>query len=897
MWRRGPSWRQYARFLGADPRADVDDELRFHLEELERQFRRDGMSPAEARRAAEAQFGDFEGTRSVLHPQSMKIHHRALRAEWWRGLGNDLRLAARKLIRQPGFTAIALLTLSLGIGANTAIFSIVNSVLLRPLAYRDPQQLYLIREIVPAMVKTYPTVPANLNNYLRWRRQVGAFEQVAIVDRSAMVLSGAGDPLELQGAQASANLFETLGVKPALGRGFRAEEDLPGHDHVVMLTDGTWRNRFHGDSTLIGKSITLDAQPYTVIGILPASFRFPTGDQLGALVQFGLRAEYFKPLGLDPAQFAVFGEFDFAAIGRLKPGVTPAQALASLNMVQRQLASEVGDSSDFKAVMLPLESQITGPARRGLFLLLGGVGAVLLIVCVNLANLFLSRVPGRMHEAAIRTALGASRSRLARQLLLESALIAIVGGALGVVLTVAGLHALVALAPPTLPRLDEVGVDARVLIFASLLSVGTGLFFGLLPAWRVAHAVPQQALKAGELRSSEGRGVRQMRSALISAEVALSTLLLVVAGLLAGSLVRLLHVNTGFVADHALTAGVELPARSFPDAVQRQQFLQRMVDSLDAIPGVRSTGWVSRLPLTGETSVSGIALPGHENDPTAPLANYRIASLDYFTAAGIAIRHGRAFTVADRGRDVVIVSQSAADRLWPGESAIGKPCVTMWGEPRQAEVIGVSADIPSLRLDGPAPATLYLPEWSRPMAYHTSATLVVRSTGDPLRLAATVRRIVRNGSPDVAITSLKPMTEVVSDSVVGRRFQLLLASVFAMSALFLAVIGIYGVVTYSVEQRRRELGIRMAMGAGAKDVWWLVVTGGMVPVLIGLFAGIAGALLVGRLIASLLFGEQPYDLVTMGGVTALIGLTAAIACAIPAARATRLDPAAVWRTE
>ncbi|HEY3934549.1 MAG TPA: ABC transporter permease [Gemmatimonadales bacterium] len=899
MSRREPAWRRYLRLLGPDPRADVDDELRFHLEELERAFVARGMSTADARRAAETRFGNVEPRRRQLHARSSRTLRRVARGEWWLGLGDDLRMAFRKLVHQPVFALSAIVMLALGISANTAVFSVVNGVLLRPLAYPDPQRLYLVREIVDHFRAAYPTFPANLRSFRAWQTQVQSFEQVAIAESRPMVLSGDGDPALIQGVRSSAMLFGTLGVTPQLGRTFRSEEDDPGHDHEVILTDAAWRGRFHADPGIVGGSIVLDGQPYTVVGVLPASFHFPGAEQLGPLTHFGARVEFFTPLGLDAKQFDPLGEFDFAAIARLKPGVTAEHALAELNVVQGHIARDAGrDAGDLRAALWPLDDQVVGSSRTGLLLLLGGVGAVLVLVCVNLANLLLARVPERLHEAAIRAALGASRARLIRQLLAESMLVAVLGGMLGIAATWLALHALLAFAPATLPRLDEVQIDGRVLAFAVGVTLATGLLFGALPAWRIGQAAGAARLKAGRARVGETATVRRWRQSLIGFEVGISTLLLIAGALLTISLLKVLHVDAGFRSDHVLAADLTIPPLTLPNPTERRQFIERTIRDIGSVPGVATVGWISKLPLTGETSVSDISIPGQPTGEPVVLANYRLVSGPYFHVFGIPVRAGRVFDESDRGRKVVLISESVARHFWPGQSPVGRTIHTSWGTDEDQEVIGVVGDLRNLRLDGPPTLMVFIPDWAPPMEYATgSGSLVIRTSLPPLAIAAEVRQIVHSIDPAVPVTALRPMDDVVSGSVAGRRFQASLAIAFAGTALFLAAFGIFGVVAYSIEQRRRDLGIRLALGARPATLRWMVVRQGMTPVAVGLITGVAGSIVAGHFLGPLLFGVDPHDPVAIAVVVLIVLLAAGFACYLPGARATRIDPMAACRSD
>jgi putative ABC transport system permease protein len=866
---------------------DLDQDIRDHLErETEDNIER-GMSPEEAHYAALRKFGNVtrikEETREVWS------------FVWLEQLLQDVRFGLRMLRKSPGFTLVAVITLALGIGANTAIFSMVNSVLLRPLAYREAQQLYLVREIIPELSQTYPTLPANLPNFRVWQRECHSFDEVAIVTSLDMTLTGHGESEQVAGGLASANLFDVLGIVPQLGRTFLPQEDTPGKDHAVMLTNSFWRDRFQGDPKMLGRSITLDGKPFQVVGILPASFRFPKGAQFGALTEFHPRTDYFKPLGLDPKQFSPLGEFDYAAIARLKPGTSAAQALAELNVIQARIAKEAKQGVGLRAEIIPLESEVVGPTRRGLLLLLGGVGAVLLIVCLNLANLLLVRVPARVREAGIRTALGASRARLARQLLTESALLAILGGVFGIGLAYFGLHWLVAVAPPNLPRLDEVHVDARVLWFTVLLTMLTGILFGALPAWRVAHAEPQQALKAGAVTITEGRPARRLRESLIGFEVGVGILLLIVAGLLTTSMFHLLGVDKGFTAEHALVVDVSLPPQSYTKPEQKEESYNNVLARVRALPGVSYAGWISRPPLEGQEQVDAINVPGRSTkDLQAPIANYRYMSPGYFQSMGIALRQGRLIEQVDRDRHVAVISESIAKNVWPGENPLGKQFHPGSDDRPLMQVIGVVADIRTVALDEPPLLMVYLPAR---MASQNYASLVVRSTIVPASLGAAVRGAIRSVDSGVPIRHLRPMTEIVSESVGVRRFQMGLASLFAIFALLLAALGIYGVVGYSVARRRQELGIRMALGAQGSDLRNLVLLQGMSPVVVGWAAGVIAALAAGGLIRGLLFGVSAQDPLTIAGVTFVVLVTVALACYIPARRAMKVDPMVALRYE
>jgi predicted permease len=862
---------------------EMDAELHAHLEDRASDLERSGIPRSEALRRARLDFGGYQKFKEECRE--------ATGVTLVESLAQDLRFGLRMLRKSPGFTAVAVLTLSLGIGANTAIFSIVNSALLRPLSYPEPQQLYVVREIVPQWAKSTPSLDANLPDFQIWQKQVHSFEGVAITEGTSADLTGVGEPEQIRGMRVSASLLDVLGVRPALGPGFLPQQDEAGHGYVVILADRFWRSHFHADPSIIGKGITLDGFPHTVVGVLPP----------GALREFGTTADFFEPLnGPKDYETGLIGEFDFLAIARLKPTVTPQQALAELNLVQGQIAKQDNEGLDLRAELLPLQAQIVGPARNGLLMLLGAVGAVLLIVCVNLANLLLSRVPGRLRESAIRTALGATRWRLLTQLLTESALLALAGGALGVWLATFAVDALLHARPGVLPPVADGRLDARVLAFAVFLSILTVAIFGVLPAWRVAHVEPQETLKSGGTATTESRRTRRVRQMLVGFQVGLCTLLLILAGLLTSSLFHVLQVNPGFSIDHVLAAFVDLPPQSYSKPEMRLHFYNQVVAGVRAIPGVQSAAWVSILPLTSAGSVTGIDIPGaHQNEALAPMANYRDASPDYFSTMKIPLIAGRIFTESDRGQNIVVVSQSVAERFWPGQNPIGKTCLTYWGPAPPQKVIGVVGDIHTVSLDQPPVMMVYVPDWfaGGQMGVPPGASFVVRTATDPLGVATAVRAVIHKIDPAAPIAQLFPMTHLVSESVAVRGFQMSFALLFALSALFLAALGIFGVIAYSVEQRRHEFGIRMALGAELPRLSRMVIRQGMAPVLTGLLAGITAAILVGRLISSLLFGVAPYDPLTLVAVAAIVTLVALAACYIPARRATRVDPVEALRCE
>jgi predicted permease len=805
---------------------------------------------------------------------------------------NDFRYSLRNLARDRGFAIVALLTLALGIGANTAIFSIVNSVILQPLAYRNPDRLFTIHEVIPKVSNLYPELPVNPLHYLEWRKRCTSFEQVAEMGTFSPNLTGLGQPEQLGGARVSANFLPMLGFQPQLGRGFLEEEDRPGRGDVVILTDSLWRRRFGSDPSIVGKKINLEGHPHVVVGVLPAAFHFPNGHQLDRLMPLPEKTEIFRPLALDLKNGDMEGNFNYVAIGLLKKGASRERALAELNMVQADIGKAFKDKTELKADLSPLQDYMVGPVRRGLLVLLGAVGAVLLIVCVNLANLSLVRGAGRSRESAIRAALGASRAQLLRPQLIESIVLAVIGGALGVLLASWTMNLLIRSAPVDLPRMDEVRLDGYTLAFALAISTVTGLLFGLLPAWRMTHIAPQEVLKTGGRSATEGiRGTR-LRGLLVSAEVALSAVLLIVAGLLISSFMRLMNVDKGFPIERLLAVDLNTAGARYGKDGARPEFYRRVLACVHALPGVRSAGITNGLPLQGETWVDVIWLPGDTRPMFERLAaNSRFVNPDYFKTVGIPFLSGRPFEESDRGKDVVIVAQRTADQLWPGQNPVGRRLYR--GDEKLREVIGVVGDVRTTLQQGPV-VTVYFPYWQESVS---DAALMVRTAMDPRSLATALRSEIWRVDPEIPLQRIRTMDEVISESAAPRRFQMLLVLLFAASALLLASLGIYGVVSYTVAQRTNEIGIRVALGAHTAAVYRMVLRQGLTPVLLGLVAGVAGALALGRLLTSLLFEVSPADPLTIGTVIIALAAVAAFACTVPALRAMRVDPMTALRYE
>ena len=865
----------------------IEEEIDQHLALAAADFERSGLDPIEARRAALRAFGGVTQTKERYRDVSGLA--------WADALAQDLRYALRMARRQPGFSMAVIISVALGVGANTAMLSLVDAVLLRPLAYRDPDRLAVIRVVIPDFAASYPTLPANGLGFTLWREHVRAFETLSAIDPRIETLTGLGPPERVGTARVSANLFAALGAPIVHGRDFRPEEEQEGRDGVVIVSHAFWRARLGADPAALGRVLTLDGRPHVIVGVLGPDFRFPRGGQLGSLVTLAPHTTMFRPLAMSETERTSFGDFDYAVIGRLRDGATWTQAKAQLDAVQADFARRSGIPAHVESAVMPLHEQIVGDARRGLTILAAAVGSVLLLLCVNLANLLLARTGERQREAAVRTALGASRRRVLRQLDIENLLLAAIGGAAGFALASGLLTTLATQLPVDLPRFDEVRLGATAVGVAVLLTVITGLLFSFVPALRLSAAPPREALASGG-RSMSAQDGSRLRSALVAGEVALSTVLLAVAGLLVVSFLKLLTVPAGFDSTGAVLATlVPSPALEDDDAA-RVAFFDRALAEVRVLPGVETAALVSFAPLRGEAHVHTLSRE-HDTRPITlrPAGNIRYISPDYFRALGIRLVRGRLFTDADRGRPVMVVNERLAATLWPGEDPIGKRLHQGDVDQPLQEVIGAIADTREVALQRTPVPMGYVPYWGRRVP--STATLVLRTPLDESMLAAPLRQALWRVDAGIPAPQIISLTDAVSQAVAPERFQATMVAVFAAGALLLAAVGIYGVPAYLVARRRQELGIRLALGASPRTLVSMVVRQGLVPVAAGLVLGLAGALAAGRAVSALLFEVSPSDPATLGVVVALLGAVAMVACYIPARRATRIDPVTALRME
>jgi predicted permease len=806
----------------------------------------------------------------------------------------DLRFALRALGRNPGYAAIVILILAVGIGANTAMFSIVDGVLLRALPFREPEQLYAIQEVVPKFANTWPEIPVNALHFQEWRKRWTAAEQIALIDSLTFNLTSGGEPERVNSARISSNLFPLLGVQPQIGRGFLEEEDNQGRDKVVLLSDSLWRRRFHADPKVLVQKIVLNDSPYEVIGVMPAGFKMPRVSQLQTMHLSDDDPDIWKPFAATKNDLQLMGNFNFGCIVRMKKGVTASRALDELNVIEADIIRGFPEKMELLAKIIPLQEQLTGRSRKALLLLLAAVGAVLLIVCVNIANLMLARATGRRREFAIRAAVGASTRRLLRQMLTESLLVAALGGALGIAIAYEALHVILINAPDV-ARMNEVRIDGRVLGVACALSLLSALIFGLLPAWRASRIDPQEGLRASGRSFSESKHSGRMRTVLVALEVGLSTVCLAAAGLLLNSFVRLMHIDKGFDAEHVMSVELYLAGARYSADPKRYEFLRKTIEAIQPLPGVTAMGVVNMLPLTGEGTnnllmVEGLNVPLLER----PLVDMRSVNGGYFHAMGIPLRAGRVFEESDRKRGVAILAESTARKLWPGENPLGKRVGFDETNTPMMEVIGIAGDVRANGLQKAPEQVVYMPYWYRG---ESRTSLVIRTGMNPTAIAGAVRAELRKLDPELAVPQFRTMQDIVSASVAERKFQLSLVLVFAGIALVLACLGIFGVVSYTVAQRRGEMGIRLALGATAGNLRGMVVRQGLMPVVVGLGCGIVGALALGRVMQGLLFGVRAGDPWTLGGVSLVLIGVAAAACYIPALRASRADPLTALRYE
>lgn len=857
-------------------------ELHFHLEEQTRENVEHGMSREEARWAAKRALGGVAQWQEECRDQRGTSR---LESVW-----NDLSFALRVLRRTPGFTAVITGTLSLAIGANSAIFSVVEGVLLRPLPFPTADRLVRIYY----NSDTQPKFPLNPNDFYDFRDRARTFESMAAITRNDRQLSGMGEPVKLRAFAVTAGYFQTLGLRPAIGRAFTRNDEVPGRGRLTILSDRLWRSRFGADRQILGRTLTLDGVPVTVVGVMPPGTQHP-GNNFHAVAD-GETVDLWFPFEFEDRQGR--GAHYMDAIGLLKPGVTVEQGNADLRAVLEGIKKEVNGERGWRVYVLPLYQELVGSSRRMLLVLLGAVGLLLLIACVNAANLLLARSTARSREMAVRTALGAGRGRIVRQLLTESLVIALTSGALGTMLAYGGVRALVALLPANFPRAASIRLDAGVLGFTLMAAVCTGLLFGIAPALAASRTNPQAGLRDGGRGSTGGRRGGRLRDLLVVVETSLACLLLIAAGLMLNSFVSMLRADAGFQTQHVLTATVILPGERYAEGDPRSGFFQRLTANLEAQPGIVAAGVGSDLPWTGyDGNADGFFVEGRPLSYSGKTtARMHTASPHYFQALGIPLLRGRVFNDNDTGRSpvVLVVNETMARRYWPGEDAVGKR-LTFNVEPKEKDwftIVGVVGDIrdqPEKTGVRPAFWLAHTKESDRGMC------LVVR--GDVTSMARQAREELRRLDPQLALADVRQMDQITSEAVATQRFALFVVGLFAALALMLATIGIYGVIAYSVSQRMPEFGLRLALGATRLQLLRHIVGQSARLSLAGTAAGLAGAAASVPVLRSLLYDGSGTDPWTFVAVAALMLATAALAAGVPARRAALADPMTSLRAE
>ena len=869
-------------FRGGHFDGDLQEEMRLHIELRRRQQVNDGLAPGEAMAAAQRKFGNA----TLLQ----EVSGDTWGWRWLEHFAQDLRYGVRSLLRTPGFTAVAVIALALGIGANTAIFSVVNAILLSPLAYRNPERLVTVLN-----VNANPVAAAN---YIDWRDQSTSFESMAAAEFSSPNLTGSDPPEHIRGLKVTQNLLPMLGVEPMLGRWFLPAEDQKGNEHEVILSHRLWQRRFNGDSAVLGKPITLNGEAFKVVGVMPRDFQFAPF--------WATHIELWTPLAFGDRVHNREGN-SLRIFARLKPKTTLKQARAEIAAITARLEQQY-PGTNRNVVVTPLKENVVGNVETPLLVLLGAVGFVLLIACANVAHMLLARTSDRQKEIAVRTALGAGRSRVIRQFLTENLLLAALGASAGLLLAVAGTRALVALSPADLPRVETVGIDFRVVLFLLAVTVVTAIVFGLVPATHAAAANLSSALKEGGRGDTDGVRRNHLRSFLVASEFALAFMLLIGAGLMVRSFFALEAIDPGFNPHHVLSMIVSVAGSAEAGPGRREVFYRQLLDRVRALPGVQSAGAINHLPLVGDLWGWPFRIEGRPKSRPgeSPAGAYRIVMPGYFETMRLPVLRGRTITEADDSRapGVVIISERAAATYWPGQDPLGKRITFSNSDPPYwLTVIGIAKNARQEDWASEPDPEVYLAalqngDFMGNAGSHTAyITLVVRTEGDPAGMAPSVKKLVWSFDRDLPISEVVTMDHAVADSTAQSRFEVLLMGMFALVALLLAGVGIYGVMSYAVSRRTREIGIRISLGASRADVLRMVMRQGMLQALAGSAAGIAGALLLSQLMAKMLYGVRPSDPLTFAAAGTVLGLAGALASGVPANRATRIDPMAALRTE
>ncbi|HET6840583.1 MAG TPA: ABC transporter permease [Candidatus Angelobacter sp.] len=817
-------------------------------------------------------------------------------------LFNDIKYGSRVYRKRIGFTIVAVLTLALGIGASTAVFVVVDAILLKPLAYPDSERIVIsLRQAPPGLNLGYKEIPWGLSSFRLMLQDSKTFQHLGAFKSDSFNLTGTSEPAILQGIRASAGLFPALGVKPVIGRLFQAEEDQPGHDHEILLSYQLWQERFGGNTDVLKRSVDLNSISYNVIGVMPASFVFPHSEEMPASFDFPKRAELWVPLAA-PASLPGDAPDDLAVIGRLRPGITVAQAQEEMNVFATRMDGVMGPKGWFQSRVIPLAEQVAGDTRFPLLLILGAVGAVLLIACSNVANLFLALSMERRAEFTLRAAIGAGRARLVRQLFTESFFLGAFGGIAGVLLAYIIVHLLKIFAPSNIPRLQDVGLDPRVAAFCLGITLVSSLLFGLAPVLGLTRDKNiAESLREGGQRSGGSPTGLRARNTLVVVEITLALVLVVATGLLSRTFFHLLGVDGGFNTERVLTFELSLPTVKYPTIDSIVGVYQKVLTTLPSVPGVQTAAIVKTVPLNGATEGSFIRIPGRAatSQRDRPVANYNIASHGYFGAVGTPLLSGREFLESDKADSMpaVIINSAMAKQFWPNEVPIGKQVGL--GSPNfpLMNIVGIVANVKHISLrEDPGPE-MYVPFTQKPYPSMSMMYVVLRTKTDPASVLNSVREAIHSIDPDLPIAEAATLSTIRDKSMSQPRFLMLLLASFGVSSLLLACIGIYGVISYSVMQRTAEMGIRMALGAQRGNVFRMVIGQGVRLAGAGIMIGLVAAFGLTRLMASFLYGVPATDPLTFAGVSLLLAFVALLACYLPARRATHVDPIIALRCE
>jgi putative ABC transport system permease protein len=883
-WRWWFRWRDWER--------SMDSELRFHLESETREFMNRGLSLEEAQRRARKGFGPLELTKDECRD--------ARRLVWFGRAWRDIRLAVRSLRRAPGFAIAAIVTLALGIGANTAVFSVVYSVLLKPLPYENPDQLYTVEITIPERPAQLGALTGRIQDYLEWRDANTAFSGVATVTPVQWNLTGTDEPERVGGARVSTNFFSLLGVPPEQGRGFAAEEEQPGRDRVVVISDGLWRRRYGADPAIVGKTIDLNGQSHIVVGIAQPSLLVPTGTL--RYLNFGPRVDVWKPLA--PTASELEGEnWNQVLLLRLQPGESAERGRQQLQALLNAPGKALPPGVQLIPQLRPIRDIYASELRMRLLLLLGASTLLLLVACTNIASLFLARVASRSTEFATRIALGAGRAGILLQMLAESTVLALFGGVAGALVAYYGVRVLV-MYGPDVALLREAGISTPVLLFAVLASMLTGVACGMVPAFQAYRRDPGTMLQEGSRGSHGGARASSFRQALVGVEMALGTALLASAALLLHSFVNVMKADRGYEVENVLAVDLALSGERYSAGPQRVNFYRLLTENIASLPGVLAAGAISEAPVAAESGSQAIFLDTDTDFeavvPKRPVAGFREVTSGYFAASGSSLVAGRFFEPQDRVT-TAIVSESLARSLWPGQTLSTVPGRRI----RQGDVVdqraplltivGVIRDVRAGAVDRAMLPQLYRPHL--PPRSNGTMTVIVRTSSAAETLAPAVQNAIRRMDSNMPVPAIRTMQQIVMSAVAERRFQMLLTSLFAVIALLLGAVGVYGVVSYTVACRTRDIGLRLALGATRQDIMRWVVSTGMRPVVIGLVIGLGSAIAIATALRGVLFGVAPTNPVALGGVAGLLLATAAVACYIPALRASRMDPVVTLRGE